>query len=98
MKSAIELITEIPVIYRPVIIGKAKRVPLKKRLKQLGKRRCDQTPDAEIDKILIQLGSGSKASSKLTGKPHKPDTQSNSQTSLCRLILILCHNCISISL
>lgn len=53
MKFPVKFVCEISVVYGFVVIGKAQGIPLKKCLKQLGDHRCEQTPDAEVDKILI---------------------------------------------
>ena len=72
LRSAVEQITELTIVCRLVVVGKAQGIPLKKRLEQLRDRGCDQTPDAEIDKILVELCAGCEPPAELAGEPHKP--------------------------
>lgn len=71
MGFSVEKVAEIPIIGGFVVIGEAQGVPLEERLEQLGDGRGQQAPDAEIDEILVQLRTGSKASAKLAGEPYK---------------------------
>ena len=59
-----------------MLVGVAHAVPEKDGIKSLGQCRKNQAPDTEVNKVLIDLGAGSKAAAKLSRKRNKSDSQS----------------------